>query len=350
MKRIITLSLALLLVLGLCACSGTDNKDLIGDASASKVYTVGLCNYVDDASLNQIEKAITDRLDAIGKSKGVAFRVLADNCNADANVMNQIIANFVAEKVDLMIGIATPVAVAMQAATEDNRIPVVYAAVSDPMGCNLADINGFSGTNITGTSDFLDTTAVLNLVFAADPGADFVALLYDNGQEASASSIDTAKYFLESKGISYREYTGTNTTEVVQAAQQIVSDGAKAVFTPTDNTIMKAELSIYEIFADAKIPHYAGANSFALNGAFLGYGVDYVNLGEKTADLVAEVLLDGKDAGKLAFLTFDNGTATVNTEICEKMGFDFETVKAAFGPYCSRVETIVTALSFDDLK
>ena len=34
-----------------------------------------------------------------------------------------------------------------------------------------------------------------------------------------------------------------------------------AVFTPTDNTIMKAELAIYEKFVNAKIPHYTGADS-----------------------------------------------------------------------------------------
>ena len=71
--------------------------------------------------------------------------------------------------------------------------------------------------------------------------------------------------------------------------------------------------------ADAGIPHYTGADSFALNGAFLGYGVDYANLGVETANMIAEILLDGKNPGELAVRTFDNGTATVNTEVCEKL-------------------------------
>lgn len=113
---------------------------------------------------------------------------------------------------------------------------------------------------------------------------------------------------------------------------------------------MKAELTIYETLADAGIPHYTGADSFALNGAFLGYGVDYANLGVETANMIAEILLDGKNPGELAVRTFDNGTATVNTEVCEKLGYDFAEIEAAFAPYCTKVESIVTAESFDDLS
>ena len=134
------------------------------------------------------------------------------------------------------------------------------------------------------------------------------------------------------------------------AAQALISDGVDAIFTPTDNTIMTAELSIYEDLIAAGVPHYTGADSFALNGAFLGYGVDYANLGVETADMVADILLNGADPAKTAVKTFDNGTATVNTETCEGLGLDFETVKAAFAPLCTQVNSITTAESFDDLK
>ena len=87
----------------------------------------------------------------------------------------------------------------------------------------------------------------------------------------------------------------------------IIADGVDAVFTPTDNVIMAAELAIAEDFAKNGIPHYTGADSFALNGAFLGYGVDYANLGVETANMVAEVALEGKKPAELPVRTFDNG-------------------------------------------
>ena len=146
------------------------------------------------------------------------------------------------------------------------------------------------------------------------------------------------------------EKTGTTTDEILLAAQSLVSEGVDAVFTPTDNTIMKSELSIYEIFADAKIPHYTGADSFALNGAFLGYGVDYANLGVETANMIIDIMINGKDPATTPVLMFDNGTATINTEICAKLGYNFDEVSKLFAPKCTEVKSITTAESFDDVK
>ena len=260
--------------------------------------------------------------------------------------MGQIISNFQADKADLMVGIATPVAMQMQAATEESGTPVVFAAVSDPVSCRLVSSLEAPGANITGTSDYLDTHSVLDLIFALKPDTAKVGLLYDVGQDSSATPIAEAKQYLESKNVTVIERTGTNAEEVTLAAQALVADGVDAVFTPTDNTIMKSELSIYTIFEEAGIPHFTGADSFALNGAFLGYGVDYVNLGENTADMIVSILVDGKDPATTPVMTFDNGTATVNEEICATLGYDFATVSETFAPFCTKVQAIKTAESF----
>ncbi len=353
MKKSLSIALSLLLAAAsFTACSSTDSGTNAGtNANTGKTtYKIGICNYVDDASLNQIVDNLRAQLTAIGSDKNVTFDISYDNCNADANVLSQIIANFVADDVDLMVGVATPVAMAMQAATEDTDIPVVFAAVSDPVSVGLVDSLDAPGANLTGTSDYLDTASIMNLIFAADPDADKIGLLYDIGQDSATTAIAHAKAYLDEKNIEYVEKTGTTVDEVALAADALVAAGVDAVFTPTDNTIMKAELTIYETFASAGIPHYTGADSFALNGAFLGYGVDYANLGVQTADMVAEILLDGKDPATLAVKTFDNGTATVNTEICAELGYNYDDIASAFAPYCTKVQTIVTAESFDDLQ
>ena len=330
--------------------SVSSEKSTASEESSGASYTIGICNYVDDASLNQIVENISARLAEIESEQGITINVKYDNCNADANVMNQIIANFAADNVDLMVGVATPVAMAMQSATEDSKTPVVFAAVSDPVGAGLVASLEEPGSNVTGSSDNLDTNSVMNLIFAQNPDAKKIGLLYDVGQDSSTAAIEHAKAYLDDKGVEYVERTATTAEEVALAAQALVSDGVDAVFTPTDNTIMKAELAIYETFADAGIPHYTGADSFALNGAFLGYGVDYANLGRETADMIASILTEGKDPATTPVITFDNGTATVNTEICEKLGLNFDTVSEAFAPYCTRVEEITTAESFSDLE
>ena len=354
MKKIVCLLIAVMMIFALAACAGktqpTDPSDTTGSADDIQTFKVGICNYVDDASLNQIVDNIRSQLEKLGNENNVAFEISYDNCNADSNVMAQIIANFIADKVDLMVGVATPVAMAMQSATEENRIPVIFSAVSDPLSVGLVDTLEAPGSNITGTSDFLDTNAIMNLILATVPDASKIGLLYDMGQDSSTTAIQSAKAYLDSKNIAYVERTGTNVTEVMQAADALVADGVDAVFTPTDNTIMNAQLSIYETFSKAGIPHFTGADSFALNGAFMGYGVDYANLGVETANMIAQVLVEGKSPAETPVMTFDNGTATVNTDTCTALGLDYDTVAAAFAPYCTKVVSIVTAESFDELN
>ena len=349
MKKIFAFVLSIIMAAACMAACSPSNPAPASDADG-KTVKVGICNYVDDASLNQIVENIQARLKEIGGEKGVAFDVSYDNCNADANLLTQIISNFIADDVDIMIGVATPVAMAMQAATEDNGIPVVFAAVSDPVGAGLVESMEAPGSNVTGTSDYLDTAAVMQLITAADPDAKNIALLYDIGQDSSTAAIAHAKEYLDANGIAYGDYTGTTVDEVTLAVQALIADGVDAVFTPTDNTIMKSELSIYEMLQEAGIPHYTGADSFALNGAFLGYGVDYAALGVETANMAASIALDGAKPAETAVKTFDNGCATINTETCEKLGFNYDEICKAFEPFCTKIQSIVTAESFDEVK
>ena len=249
-------------------------------------FKVGICNYVDDASLNQIVDNIQSRLEEIGEEKGVTFDVSYDNCNADASVMEQIISDFQADNVDLMVGVATPVAMRMQSATEGTDTPVVFSAVSDPVGSGLVDSLEAPGANITGTSDYLDTASIMKLIQAQNPDVKKIGLLYDVGQDSSTTAIQEAKDYLDEQGIEYVERTGTTTDEVQLAAEA----------------------------------------------------------------LIADILVDGAKPSETAVETFDNGTATVNTETCEALGLDFDTVKKAFEPLCTQVNEITTAESFDDVE
>ena len=129
------------------------------------------------------------------------------------------------------------------------------------------------------------------------------------------------------------------------AAEALVAAGVKAVFTPTDNTIMTAELSIYESFIEAGVQHYTGADSFALNGALVGYGVDYVQLGEATADMVSQLLCDGKTPADLPYQTFDNGIVTINTETAKLWAWILPP-EGSFQAYCTEITEVTTAENF----
>ena len=174
MKKIIALVLALMLAVTCFAACGKKDGD------TKKKYTVGICNYVDDASLNQIVDNIKKQLASVAAEKGVEIEVKYDNCYGDSVVMIQIISNFIVDKVDLMVGVATPVAIAMQAAveTENSDIPVVFSAVSDPIGAKLVESLDAPGGQITGTSDYLNTNAIMDLILLKDPEIKKDGLLF----------------------------------------------------------------------------------------------------------------------------------------------------------------------------
>lgn len=331
--------LACLMVLAGC---GEEEAD-------QKTYKVGILQYVDDASLDQICASICEELDEEAEEHGVVFEYegYLYNGQGDGTLLHQMASQLVDDEVDVIIPIATPAAQIVQTVTEETQTPVVFSAVSDPAGAKLVESMDAPGSHITGTSDALNTGALLDLLFAVDPDADKVGLLYSTSQDSSKKAVEEARKYLEEKGVECVEKTGVDTAGIVDAANALAAEGVDAVFTPTDNTVMTAELSIFEIFAQAGIPHYAGADSFALNGAFVGYGVDYEELGRETADMAVEILLEGKDPSEMAVRTFDDGIALVNTETMEKLGYRLEDVKERISPYCTKVEETTTKKSFE---
>ena len=337
--------------LAFTGCGGSASSTVAASSTASsaaasaaaeggQTFKVGIVNYVDHASLNQIVESVESRLDELGAEKGVTFDY-ADyyaNAQADQSNLNQIGADLVGDGVDVIVAVATPTAATMLAAVEDTDIPVVYSAVTDPAAA------GFDGEeNITGTSDALNTEAIMNLITAVNPDIDTIGLLYDLSQDASTQAIADAKAFCDANGIKYIEKNGTTTAEVQMAAEALIAAGVKAVFTPTDNTVMTAELAIYEKFVDAKIPHYAGADSFALNGAFCGYGVNYVTLGTSTADIAVDVLVNGAQPASTPVQIMSSGIATVNTEVSSAIGLDY----SAFASLCEELKETITQESFN---
>jgi putative ABC transport system substrate-binding protein len=337
LKTLLTTTLlAVATLFTLTACGGDTGKD---DANT---YKVAIVKYVDDASLNQIEDAIVAQLEAKEAELGVNFEIKKYNGQADGTVLNQIAVDVVAEEVDAVIPIATPAAVLLQAATEDTDIPVIFSAVSNPVEDGLVADANKPGANVTGTSDGIDTEAIFEMMLLQNPDMKKVGLLYDQGQSSSLVSIKDAEKFCKANNIEVVKKTGTNVSEVQTAADALVAAKVDAVFTPQDNTVMTAELAIYEKFTDAKIPHYTGADSFALNGAFMGYGVNYENLGTLTADMVIDIVVNGADPAETPVKKLEEGILTVNTDTAKALGIDYK----IFEDKCDELKEITTGQSF----
>ena len=324
MKKLICVILSLLMLVSLTACGADPATTPTG-----YTYKVAIVQQLDHSSLDEIRVAVEAQLTALGLAENVGIQIESFNGQNDSSMLNQIGAQVVADGFDMIIPIATTAAQIMVTAA-DGQIPVVFAAVSDPDG------NGLTGfDNVTGTSDALNTPFIMDMMFNADPDIQTVGLLYSNSEPNSQKPIAEAKEYLDAMGIAYIEKTGTTAGEIVEATSALVGR-VDAVFTPTDNMVMSAESAVAEILNEAGIPHYAGADSFVVAGAFATCGVNYTDLGTYTGKLAVEILNGGEIP---EYHVMDGGIITVNSETAAALNLDY----SIFASMANTVTEVTTA-------
>ncbi len=334
-RKFFAAATACVLALSLCACSGSAGGGSAAPSASpsaapsqaqsqqpeSKSYKVAIIKQLDHASLDEIANAIAAQLDQIAAAEGVTITYEITSGQNDQTTLKQLADQAIADGVDAIIPIATTAAQIAALAAENTKTPVVYAAISDPETAKVTGID-----YVTGTSDALNTAFIMDMMLAQNPEVSKVGLLYSLSEDNSAKPIAEAKAYLDGKGIAYTEQTANTNDEVIAAAAALIAEGVDAIFTPTDNVIMAAELAIYEDLAKAGIPHYTGADSFVRNGAFTTCGVNYTDLGARTADLAYEAITAGMD-GLADYYLMDGGIITVNTETAAALGIDYSVFK-----------------------
>ena len=310
MKKLISLILSCLMVLSLLAGCGSAPK-------ADGTCKIAIVQQMDHPSLDQIRTAIEAQLKLLGEESGCTVECQLFNGQNDPTMLNQIGSQIVSGGYDAIIPIATLAAQCMVTAADGTGIPVIFSAISDPAEAGITDL-----PQVTGISDTLDTETILDILLSLQPDVKTVGLLYSNSEPNSATPIAQAKAYLEEKGIAYLEKTGNTTDEIVNAANALVGR-VDAVFTPTDNVVMGAATAVEEIFKEAKLPHYTGADSFVKAGAFATCGVDYVDLGTQTADLAMKVLKKGKVP---AIQVMKGNIILVNDDTAKAIGLDYHSL------------------------
>ena len=310
--------------------AATVAAETAAETTEVKSFSVAIVQQLSHSSLDEIHEAISAELKARAEAAGVELTISDYNGQNDTTMLGQIGAQALDDKVDMIIPIATLAAQAMVTAAEDTGTPIVYAACSDPETAGLTGLD-----NVTGTSDALNTPFILDMMLAVNPDIKTVGLLFSNSEDNSITPIAEAKKYLDEKGIAYLEKTGNTTDEIVAAAASLVGR-VDAVFTPTDNRVMDAEVAVAEILNEAGIPHYTGADSFVQSGAFTTCGVNYTELGKYTADMAFDILEGGAVP---EFHVMDGGIITVNTDTAKALNIDY----SVFSTMANTVTEVTTA-------
>ena len=318
LKKYFAALLALTMMLSLAACGGKDDtaateEDASGETETA-MYKIGISQYGEHGSLDNCREGFLQGLEQAGLVEGEDYTLLYENASFDDATATQIGQSFSAADVDLMVGIATPAAVACYAAAEDKNIPVIFTAITDPVGAHL------DSGNITGTSDVLPVAGQLELIRALQPAAKTIGIIYMTSEANSVYSIGVYEELAGDYGFNVESVGVTAQSEVTQAVDTLISQGVDCLSNLTDNNVVGVLGSILEKTNEAGIPVYGSEIEQMELGCVAGAGLDYVQLGIQTGKMAAQILTGEATCEDLPYETIENYGLYVNSNALAAMG------------------------------
>ena len=318
-KRFASLLLALALSLSLAACGGEQspangNSSTGGGEDGKDMYLIGISQYGEHASLDNCRIGFLQGLEEAGLKEGVDFKVDYQNAGFDDNIATQIGTTFSAENVDMMVAVATPSATACFAAAEDKDIPVVFTAITDPVGAKL------DSGNITGTSDVLPVEGQLKLIRDLQPHAGTIGIIYTTSEANSVYSVGVYEELAASAGFAIESVGVTSQAEVTQAVDTLLSRGVDCLSNLTDNTVVGVLPAILEKTNEAGVPVYGSEVEQMKLGCVAGAGLDYIKLGIQTGQMAAKILRGEATCQDTPYEVIENFDLYINPEALGAMG------------------------------
>lgn len=282
-----------------------------------KMPVVSVAQIVEHKSLNTIRDSFTAELKELGYEDGKNIKLDYKDGGGQQSNLDSIMSTFAGNKSDVIVAIATPTALA--AAKYSKDIPVVFSAVSDPVGANLMKDLKNPENNITGTSDEIQVDQILDLALLVNPDLKKLGFIYNSGEANSVSNLEKAKKFCAENNLELVEGSGANITEI-QSAVSVLVDKCDAIFAPNDNTVASSMSALVEAANKKKVPVYTGADSMVSDGGFATVGIDYTNLGKETAKMVDKILKGTKVADIPVKVFKENLSTYVNKNTMKTLG------------------------------
>ena len=272
--------------------------------STSNKKKVGIIQFMDHTSLNEIKDSFDKEMKTLGyDEKNIEYTF--KNGQGDTNTCASVMA------------IATPVAQAV--AKLATKTPVVFSAVTDPVGAQLTSSLSKPDKNITGTSDEVQVDQIIDKALEINPNTKTIGMLYNKGEANSVTNIKKAKAYCAKKNIKVEEATIASVNEA-QSAVNVLNSKCDAIFAPNDNTVASAMNVVSDACKKANKPLYVGADSMVKDGGFLSVGIDYKELGKETAKIVDKVLKGNKVENIPVKVFKTNLKIYVNTTTKDKLG------------------------------
>ena len=314
MKRIISIIVAIALV-----CTAA--------AACAEGYRIGIGQFAQHGSLDNCYTGFVEGLAEAGLVEGENLTIDPQNAQADMGITQQIAAQFAAEKVDMMVGIATPMAQACYNAA-DGAIPTIFTAVTDPVAAGFVKEDGTAAGEVTGTSDALPVEAQLKMIRAMLPDATKIGILYTTSEVNSISAIAEYKALAPAYGFEIVE-SGISTTADIPLALDALLSKVDCLTNLTDNTVVSALALVLDKANAAGKPVFGSEIEQVKLGCAAAEGLDYIALGRQTGLMAAKVLKGEAKASEIPYEIITEPQLYVNSDALAKFGITLSDELAA---------------------
>lgn len=305
MKRVISVIVCIALILAAAV-------------SFAETYTVGIGQFAQHGSLDNCYQGFVEGLAEAGLVEGENLKIDLQNAQADMGIAQQIAAQFASAKVDMMVGIATPMAQACYNAAA-GAIPTIFTAVTDPVAAGFASADGTAAGEVTGTSDALPIKAQLETIRVMLPDAAKIGILYTTSEVNSLSAIEIYKSLAGDYGFEIVE-SGISTTADIPLALDALLGKVDCLTNLTDNTVVSALALVLDKANAAGKPVFGSEIEQVKLGCVAAEGLDYIALGRQTGLMAAKVLRGEAKASEIPYEIITEPGLYVNTEALAKFG------------------------------
>ncbi len=283
---------------------------------AEKVVKIAVSQIVEHPALDATRNGLLDGLKARGYIDGKNMKFEYKTAQGNPAIAVQIARQFVGENPDILVGIATSSAQALAAVT--HSIPIVFTAITDPVGAKLVKTLKHPGGNITGLSDMSPVEQHVELIKELVPGIKTIGVVYNPGEANAVSLIKMLKASAAKNGLKVIEATALKSADV-QAATQAIATKSDIIYALIDNTVASSIEGMIVAANQVKTPVFGAATSYVERGAVASLGFDYYQIGVQTADYVADIL-EGKKPGDIDVRVAQGSDLIINKGAAAKIG------------------------------
>ncbi|MFT6915251.1 MAG: putative ABC transport system substrate-binding protein [Motiliproteus sp.] len=289
---------------------------LLGQPAQAEPKHVAITQIVEHPALDACRQGVQDGLAAAGYKVGDNLRWSYESAQGNPVTAAQVAKKFAGDSPDVIVAISTPSAQTVAASAR--HIPLVFTAVTDPLGAKLVSNMEHPGELITGVSDLSPIDKHIELILELVPGVKRLGVIYNPGEANSVTLVEMVREESSARGITLVEGVAIKSGDVLAAVRSLVGK-VDALYVPLDNTVVSALEAVIKVAEQNDIPLISGDTDSVTRGTVAAVGFNYYDVGVQTGKMVARIL-SGEAPGDIAVERVQQLELHLNPGAAQRMG------------------------------